>query len=133
MTSLLEREGMTGKVQMIYIDPPYGIKYGSNWQTKLGDLTVKDGGDKALSGEPEVIKVFRDTWEQGVHSYLANMRNRLLVARELLTESGSCFVQIGDQNVDYIRSVLDEVLGSGDHVVTIVLKNKKVLRYRLSR
>jgi len=92
MSSLLEREGMAGKVQMIYVDPPYGIKYGSNWQIKLNDRNVKDGDDDALSGEPEQIRAFRDTWELGIHSYLGYLRDRLLVAKELLTESGSCFV-----------------------------------------
>lgn len=112
MTSLLEREGMAGKVQMIYMDPPYGIKYGSNWQMRLNDRNVKDGDDANLSGEPEVIKAFRDTWELGIHSYLSYLRDRLLVARELLTESGSCFVQISDENVHLVRCLMDEVFGS---------------------
>ena len=103
MTSLLEREGMAGAVQCIYIDPPYGIKYGSNWQMRLGDRNVKDGADENLSGEPEVIKAFRDTWELGIHSYLSYLRDRLLVARELLNASGSCFVQISDENVHLVR------------------------------
>ena len=107
MTSLLEREGMAGKVQMFYFDPPYGIKYGSNWQMRLNDRNVKDGSDENLSGEPEVIKAFRDTWELGIHSYLSYLRDRLLVARELLTESGSCFVQISDENVHLVRCVMD--------------------------
>ena len=88
MTSLLEREGMAGKIQMIYIDPPYGIKYGSNWQMHLHGRDVKDGSDEHLTGEPEQIKAYRDTWELGIHSYLSYLRDRLLVARELLTESG---------------------------------------------
>ncbi len=112
MGSLLEREGMAGQVQMIYFDPPYGIKYGSNWQIKLNNRDVKDGSDEALTGEPEQIKAFRDTWELGIHSYLSYMRDRLLIARELLTESGSCFVQISDENVHLLRSVMDEVFGS---------------------
>jgi len=112
MTSLLEREGMAGKVQMIYMDPPYGIKYGSNWQMRLNDRNVKDGDDANLSGEPEVIKAFRDTWEHGVHSYLSYLRDRLLVARELLTESGSCFMQISDENVHLVRCLMDETFGS---------------------
>ncbi|MDW8236771.1 MAG: DNA methyltransferase, partial [Bacteroidia bacterium] len=111
MTSLLEREGMAGQVQMIYIDPPYGIKYGSNWQVKLNSRDVKDGADESLAGEPEVIKAFRDTWELGIHSYLSYLRDRLLVAKELLTESGSCFVQISDENVHLVRCILDEVFG----------------------
>ena len=116
MTSLLERKGMVGKVQMIYLDPPYGIKFGSNWQMKLGERNVKDGDDKALSGEPEVIKAYRDTWELGIHFYLSYLRDRLLVARDLLTESGSCFVQISDENVHLVRCVMDEVFGSGNFV-----------------
>ena len=112
MTSLLEREGMAGAVQCIYIDPPYGIKYGSNWQMRLGDRNVKDGADENLSGEPEVIKAFRDTWELGIHSYLSYLRDRLLVARELLNASGSCFVQISDENVHLVRCLMDEVFGS---------------------
>ncbi len=112
MTSLLEREGMAGKVQMIYIDPPYGIKYGSNWQMRLNDRKVNDGDDASLSGEPEVIKAFRDTWVLGVHSYLTYLRDRLLTARELLTDSGSCFVQISDENVHLVRCLMDDVFGS---------------------
>jgi len=119
MSSLLEREGMAGKVQMIYIDPPYGIKYGSNWQIKLNDRNVKDGDDDALSGEPEQIRAFRDTWELGIHSYLSYLRDRLIVARELLSESGSCFVQISDENVHLVRCLMDEVFGSGNFVSLI--------------
>lgn len=112
MSSLLEREGMAGQVQCIYIDPPYGIKYNSNWQMKLNDRNVKDGKDEHVSGEPEMIKAFRDTWELGIHSYLSYLRDRLLVARDLLTESGSCFVQIGEENVHLVRCLMDEVFGS---------------------
>jgi adenine-specific DNA-methyltransferase len=112
MTSLLEREGMAGQVQTIYFDPPYGIKYGGNWQIKLNNRDVKDGNDEALTGEPEQIKAFRDTWELGIHSYLSYLRDRLLIAKELLTESGSCFVQISDENVHLVRSLMDEVFGS---------------------
>jgi adenine-specific DNA-methyltransferase len=119
MTSLLEREGMAGKVQMIYIDPPYGIKYGSNWQMRLNDRNVKDGDDTSLTGEPEVIKAFRDTWELGIHSYLSYLRERLLAARELLTESGSCFVQISDENVHLVRCLMDEVFG-GENFVSLI-------------
>jgi len=119
MTSLLEREGMAGKVQMIYIDPPYGIKYGSNWQMKLNNRNVKDGDDVELSGEPEQIKAYRDTWELGIHSYLSYLRDRLLVAKELLTESGSCFVQISDENVHLVRCLMDEVFGSENYVIMI--------------
>jgi adenine-specific DNA-methyltransferase len=119
MTSLAEREGMAGTVQTIFIDPPYGIKYGGNWQIKLNDRNVQDGKDEHLSGEGEQIKAFRDTWELGIHSYLSYMRDRLLVAKELLNQSGSCFVQIGDENVHLVRSLLDEVFGADNCVATI--------------
>jgi adenine-specific DNA-methyltransferase len=122
MTSLLEREGMTGQVQCIYLDPPYGIKYGSNWQIRIsgqGSRNVKDGNDDFLAGEPEVIKAFRDTWELGIHSYLSYLRNRLLVVRELLHESGSCFVQISDENVHLVRNLMDEVFGSENFMALI--------------
>jgi adenine-specific DNA-methyltransferase len=119
MTSLLEREGMAGAVQCIYLDPPYGIKYGSNWQIKLNNRTVKDGDDDSLSGEPEQVKAFRDTWELGIHSYLSYLRERLLVARELLHESGSCFVQISDENVHLVRNLMDEIFGSENFVALI--------------
>lgn len=122
MGSLLEREGMAGKVQTIYFDPPYGIKYGSNWQMKLNNRDVKDGSDEHLSGEPEQIKAFRDTWELGIHSYLSYLRDRLLVARELLTESGSCFVQISDENVHLVRCLMDEIFGSRNFVSQIAFK-----------
>lgn len=119
MNSLLQREGMAGRVQMIYIDPPYGIKYGSNWQMKLNNRDVKDN-DESLSGEPEMIKAFRDTWELGIHSYLSYLRDRLVLAHELLTESGSCFVQISDDNVHLVRCLMDEVFGSENFVSQIV-------------
>ncbi|MCL1962312.1 MAG: site-specific DNA-methyltransferase [Desulfovibrionaceae bacterium] len=122
MTSLLEREGMAGQVQCIYIDPPYGIKYGSNWQMRLNDRNVKDGADENLSGEPEVIKAFRDTWELGIHSYLSYLRDRLLVARELLSASGSCFVQISDENVHLVRVLMDEIFGSENFCALIAFK-----------
>ncbi len=112
MTSLLEREGMAGQVQCFYFDPPYGIKYGSNWQLRLNSRTVVEGQDDSLTGEPELIKAYRDTWELGVHSYLSYLRDRLLVARELLHESGSCFVQISDENVHLVRCLMDEVFRS---------------------
>jgi len=111
MNSLLEKEGMGGKVQMIYIDPPYGIKYGSNFQPFVNKRDVKDGRDEDLTAEPEMIKAFRDTWELGIHSYLTYLRDRLLLARELLSESGSVFVQISDENVHLVRNILDEVFG----------------------
>ena len=94
MNSLLEKEGMAGQVQMVYIDPPYGIKYGSNFQPFVNRRDVKDGKDEDLTQEPEMIRAFRDTWELGIHSCLTYLRDRLLLARELLHESGSCFVQI---------------------------------------
>ena len=119
MNSLLQREGMAGRVQMIYIDPPYGIKYGSNWQMKLNNRDVKDN-DESLTGEPEMIKAFRDTWELGIHSYLSYLRDRLVLARELLTESGSCFVQISDDNVHLVRCLMDEVFGSENFVSQII-------------
>jgi adenine-specific DNA-methyltransferase len=122
MTSLLEREGMAGQVQCIYMDPPYGIKYGSNWQMRLNDRNVKDGADENLSGEPEVIKAFRDTWELGIHSYLSYLRDRLLVAKELLSASGSCFVQISDENVHLVRSLMDEVFGSENFCALITAR-----------
>lgn len=111
MNSLLEKEGMGGKVQMIYFDPPYGIKYGSNFQPFVNKRDVKDGKDEDLTAEPEMIKAFRDTWELGIHSYLTYIRDRLLLARELLTESGSMFVQISDENVHHVREIMDEVFG----------------------
>lgn len=119
MNSLLNREGMAGKVQTIYIDPPYGIKYGSNWQMKLNSRDVKDN-DENVSGEPEMIKAFRDTWELGIHSYLSYLRDRLVLSKELLTQSGSVFVQISDENVHLVRNLLDEVFGSENFVSQIV-------------
>lgn len=121
MNSLLQREGMAGRVQMVYIDPPYGIKYGSNWQMKLNNRDVKDN-DESLTGEPEMIKAFRDTWELGIHSYLSYLRDRLVLARELLTESGSCFVQISDENVHLVRNLMDEVFGSENFISIITTK-----------
>jgi len=112
MNSLLEKEGLGGKVQMVYIDPPYGIRYGSNFQPFVNKRDVKDGSDDDLTREPETLKAFRDTWELGIHSYLAYLRDRLLLAKELLHESGSCFVQIGDENVHLAHAVLDEVFGA---------------------
>ena len=105
MNSLLEKEGMAGQVQMVYIDPPYGIKYGSNFQPFVNKRDVKDGKDEDLTQEPEMIRAFRDTWELGIHSYLTYLRDRLLLARDLLHESGSCFVQISDENLHHVRSV----------------------------
>jgi adenine-specific DNA-methyltransferase len=112
MASLAEKEGLRGKVQMIYIDPPYGIKFGSNWQVSTRKRDVKDGKAEDATRQPEQIRAFRDTWKLGIHSYLAYLRDRLVVARELLTETGSVFVQIGDENVHLVRCVMDEVFGS---------------------
>jgi len=116
MNSLLEKEGMARKVQMVYIDPPYGIKYGSNFQPFVNKRDVKDGKDEDLTAEPEQIRAFRDTWELGVHSYLTYLRDRLLLARELLTESGSIFLQISDENVHHARELLDEVFGTENFI-----------------
>jgi adenine-specific DNA-methyltransferase len=112
MTSLAEKEGLKGKVQTIYLDPPYGIKFGSNWQVSTRKRDVKDGKAPDATRQPEQVKAFRDTWKLGIHSYLAYLRDRLVVARELLTDHGSIFVQIGDENVHLVRSAMDEVFGS---------------------
>jgi len=111
MASLAEREGLRGKVQCIYIDPPYGIKFNSNFQWSTTSRDVKDGKTEHITREPEQVKAFRDTWRDGIHSYLTYLRDRLTVARDLLTESGSIFVQIGDENVHRVRAVMDEVFG----------------------
>jgi adenine-specific DNA-methyltransferase len=124
MNSLLQKEGMAGQVQMIYIDPPYGIKYGSNFQPFVSKRDVKDRKDEDLTQEPEMIKAFRDTWELGIHSYLAYLRDRLLLARELLSESGSIFVQISDENVHLVRNVMDDVFGVENFVCEILVKKK---------
>src|SRR5450756_587902 len=109
MASLAEREGLRGKVQCIYIDPPYGIKFNSNFQWSTTSRDVKDGKADHITREPEQVKAFRDTWRDGIHSYLTYLRDRLTVARDLLTDSGSIFVQIGDENVHRVRAVMDEV------------------------
>lgn len=119
MNSLLEYEGMGEQVQMVYMDPPYGVKYGSNFQPFVRNREVKDGDDRAISREPEMVQAYRDTWELGTHSWLTYMRDRLLLARELLTESGSCFVQISDENVHLVRSIMDEVFGR-EHFVSLI-------------
>ncbi|HLD61675.1 MAG: hypothetical protein A3I70_00260 [Deltaproteobacteria bacterium RIFCSPLOWO2_02_FULL_44_34] len=116
MNSLLEKEGMRGRVQTIYIDPPYGIKFGSNWQVSTRKRDVKDNKLEDFIRQPEQVKAFRDTWELGIHSYLSYLRDRLIAARELLTESGSCFVQISDENVHHVRELMDEVFGSDNSV-----------------
>jgi len=122
MNSLLTKESMAGRVQMIYIDPPYGIKYGSNFQPFTNKRDVKDRSDDDLTQEPEMIKAFRDTWELGIHSYLTYLRDRLMLARELLTESGSVFVQISDENVHHTRELLDEVFGAKNFISLITFK-----------
>jgi adenine-specific DNA-methyltransferase len=122
MASLAEREQLRGKVQMVYLDPPYGIKFGSNWQVSARKRDVKDGKFEDAAREAEQIKAFRDTWALGIHSYLTYLRDRLLVARDLLTESGSCFVQIGDENLHLVRSLMDEVLGKENFVALITVK-----------
>ena len=119
MNSLLTKESMGGKVQMIYIDPPYGIKYGSNFQPFVGNRDVKDRSDQDLTQEPEMIKAFRDTWELGIHSSLSYLRDRLVLAKDLLHESGSVFVQIGDENLHHVREMLDELLGPKNFVSVI--------------
>ncbi len=111
MASLAEREGLRGKVQCFYFDPPYGIKFNSNFQWSTTSRTVSDGKTEHITREPEQVKAFRDTWRDGIHSYLTYLRDRLIVARDLLTESGSIFVQIGDENIHLVRSLLDEVFG----------------------
>jgi adenine-specific DNA-methyltransferase len=151
MSSLARREGLAGKVQMIYIDPPYGIKFSSNWQNEVGNRDVTDKNED-LTREPEMIKAYRDTWTLGVHSYLDYLKQRLIVARELLTDSGSVFVQISDENLHRVRAVIDEVFGAEEFVALITFKktgyqasallpsnndyllwygkNKEVLKYR---
>ena len=124
MNSLIEKEAMAGKVQMVYFDPPYGITYGSNFQPFVNKRDVKDGKDEDLTAEPEMIKAFRDTWELGIHSYLTYLRDRLLLAREMLSESGSVFVQISDENVHLVRCILDEVFGKENLIVTFCVKKK---------
>src|SRR5437773_3066775 len=122
MASLAEREGLRGKVQCIYLDPPYGIKFNSNFQWSTTSRDVKDGNAGHITREPEQVKAFRDTWRDGIHSYLTYLRDRLTVARDLLTDSGSIFVQIGDENVHRVRALLDEVFGDTSHVIEIKLR-----------
>lgn len=121
MASLAERERLRGKVQMVYIDPPYGIKFNSNWQVSTQSRDVTDGKLVDVAREAEQIKAFRDTWQLGIHSYLSYLRDRLLAARELLAESGSCFVQIGDENLHLVRSLMDEVFGPDNWITTIIV------------
>ena len=124
MNSLLEKEGLAGKIQCVYIDPPYGIKYGSNFQPFTNKRDVKDKKDEDLTAEPETLKAFRDTWELGIHSYLSYLRDRLLLTKELLTDSGSCFVQISDENMHLVRNLMDEIFGIDCFVVSFPVKKK---------
>src|SRR5262249_45907016 len=122
MASLTEREGLRGKVQCIYLDPPYGIKFNSNFQWSTTSRDVKDGNVEHITREPEQVKAFRDTWRDGIHSYLTYLRDRLTVARDRLSDSGSIFVQIGDENVHRVRAVMDEVFGEDNLVAQIQVK-----------
>ncbi|MBI3118849.1 MAG: site-specific DNA-methyltransferase, partial [Candidatus Hydrogenedentes bacterium] len=124
MASLAEKEGLKGKVQMIYLDPPYGIKFGSNWQVSTRKRDVKDGKSEDSTRQPEQIRAFRDTWKLGIHSYLGYLRDRFTASRDLLTDSGSIFVQIGDENVHLVRSVMDEVFGNTNFQLSVVVKKK---------
>ena len=121
MASLAERENMRGKVQCIYMDPPYGIKFNSNWQAKVDDRAVEDGKAAHISREPEVVRAFRDTWKDGINSYLSYLRDRLSIARDLLAESGAIFLQIGDENVHRVRALMDEVFGERNFVSQITI------------
>jgi adenine-specific DNA-methyltransferase len=122
MASLAEREGLRGKVQCVYMDPPYGIKFNSNWQPSTKSRDVKDGNENSVSREPEVVRAFRDTWKDEIHSYLSYLRDRLVVARELLGSTGFLFVQIGEENVHLLRATLDEIFGSHNFVSQIFFK-----------
>ncbi len=126
MASLAEREGLRGKVQCIYFDPPYGIKFNSNFQWSTTSRDVKDGKADHITREPEQVKAFRDTWRDGIHSYLTYLRDRLTVARDLLTDTGSIFVQIGDENVHRVRALMDEVFGEDNHIATTPFKKKSM-------
>ena len=120
MASLAEREGLRGQVQCIYFDPPYGIKFNSNFQWSTTSRDVKDGDKEHVTREPEQVRAFRDTWRDGIHSYLTYLRDRLTVARDLLHESGSIFVQIGDENVHRVRALMDEVFGEDNFVIRYI-------------
>jgi adenine-specific DNA-methyltransferase len=124
MASLAEREGLRGQVQCIYFDPPYGIKFNSNFQWSTTSRDVKDGDKTHVTREPEQVRAFRDTWKDGIHSYLTYLRDRLTVARDLLNDSGSIFVQIGEGNLHRMRVLMDEVFGEENFVVTIPFKKK---------
>ena len=122
MGSLAEREGLRGKVQCVYMDPPYGIKFNSNFQWSTNSKTVNDSSRIHISREPEQIKAFRDTWKYGVHSYLSYLRDRMTVARDLLADTGSIFVQIGEDNVHRVRAIMDEVYGEENFVNLITVR-----------
>jgi adenine-specific DNA-methyltransferase len=122
MASLAERESLRDKVQCVYFDPPYGIRFNSNWQVSTLSRDVKDGKQADITREPEQVKAFRDTWKDGIHSYLTYMRDRLTLAHDLLSETGSIFVQIGDENVHLLRALMDEVFGAESFVTTIIFK-----------
>ena len=122
MTSLAEKEALRGQVQCIYMDPPYGIRFNSNWQPSTKSRDVRDGQTDSLTREPEMIRAFRDTWKDGIHSYLSYLRDRLTVARDLLTDAGSIFVQIGDENVHRVRAVMDEVFGDRNFISLITVQ-----------
>jgi adenine-specific DNA-methyltransferase len=124
MNSLLHYEGLGGQVQMIYMDPPYGVKFGSNFQPFVRKRDVSHNDDDDMTREPEMVQAYRDTWELGLHSYLSYLRDRLLVSRELLTTSGSIFVQISDENVHHVREVLDETFGLHNFCAVIPFRKK---------
>jgi adenine-specific DNA-methyltransferase len=124
MNSLLEYEGLGGQVQMIYLDPPYGIKFGSNFQPFVRKRDVKHNEDEDMTREPEMVKAYRDTWDMGLHSYLSYLRDRLMLARELLTSSGSVFVQISDENLHHVRELMDEVFGKENFISVITFRKK---------
>ncbi len=126
MNSLLQKEAMAGQLQMMFFDPPYGIKYGSNFQAFIDKREVKDGKDEDLTQEPEMLKAFRDTWELGIHSYLSYLRDRLLLARDLLSETGSVFVQISDENLHHVRELMDEIFGADNFCRQITFKKKNM-------
>jgi adenine-specific DNA-methyltransferase len=122
MASLAEREGLRGQVQCIYFDPPYGIKFNSNFQWSTTSRDVKDGNKDHISREPEQVRAFRDTWRDGIHSYLTYLRDRLTVARDLLSDSGSIFVQIGDENLHLVKSLMEEVFGDENYVSVVTVE-----------
>ncbi|MGV0029162.1 DNA methyltransferase [Phormidesmis priestleyi] len=135
MASLAEREGLRGKVQCIYLDPPYGIRFNSNFQWSTTSRDVKDGKVDQITREPEQVKAFRDTWRDGIHSYLTYLRDRLTVARDLLTDSGSIFVQIGDENVHRVRGLMDEIFGEANFIscITYVTTSSQTSTFLLDK